>query len=816
MHGFLASVRYSLRLLLKSPGFTITAVLVLGFGIGANTAIFSLIDFAVLKPLPYPRPERMASVFMTSESGADVFFDYPDYLEYLANQHSFSALGLSVWEWLDVVQNGNAERIKCSMVTTGAFSASGVPFIIGRPFTTQEDQPGGPLLAVISEPFWRTHFGADPNVIGRNLVLNGYPFQIIGVSKPIAGEFNDPPNVLLPLNTVDVVSNWGNWRGRDNHGLFCIARLKDGVTLAQAQADLEVIQRNLVARYPEDKGYGVRVDATYLAETKPYVGTLWLLIGAAVALLLISTINVATLLIAKASDRQREMTIRTAMGASRFRLMVQSLVESALLSLMGGFFAIPVAWLGIQLIKWLSPEDIPGVIDISLNPEALGMFFVVAMFTAVASGLFPALLSSNTNAATALRGGGDRGITAGAQHRIAQSTMMIGQISLTCVLLIGTGLLVRSFQAAQDVPLGFNPHNVLMAEIHLMNKKYRDQAPADNLFAAVLEKARQLPGVTAAALSDNPFNFPWYHDFGEPFTIPGQPLPEPGHEPRLNGQLVTPGYFKALQIPLLEGRDFVDGDRRPPDQRFQNPGIIISRALAETFFPGRSPIGKQIELPGSDMDAKTYTVIGVVENTQHAGLDKPSPKFNAYCPYFQHLTHYEFLLLPSSGDPRDLIPALRRTISSIDPDLPLGKVITFDDAVGQRFGARKLTALLVSIFSGTSLFLSAVGLYGVFAYMVSRQTREIGVRIAVGALSWNILVLVLKRGFTIVGLGIAIGLLIALAFGGLVGSLLYGVDSNDPITIALSIIVLCLAALVACLLPALRAIRINPVTALRE
>ena len=216
----------------------------------------------------------MAIVFMTSESGADVFFDYPDYLEYLADQHCFSALGLSVWEWLDVVQNGNAERIKCSMVTTGAFSASGVPFIIGRPFTAQEDQPGGLLLAVISEPFWRTHFGADPNVIGKNLVLNGYPFQIIGVSKPIAGEFNDPPNVLLPLNTVDVVSNWGNWRGRDNHGLFCIARLKDGVKLAQAQADLEVIQRNLVARYPEDKGYGVRVDSTYLAETKPYVATL--------------------------------------------------------------------------------------------------------------------------------------------------------------------------------------------------------------------------------------------------------------------------------------------------------------------------------------------------------------------------------------------------------------------------------------------------------------------------------------------------------------------------------------------------------------
>jgi len=274
MDGFLASVRYSRRLLLKSPGFTVTAVLILGFGIGANTAIFSLIDSVLLTPPPYPEPERLAIISMPSENEPDEFFDYPDYLDYVASQHTFSALGTSSWDWLDVVQNGNAERIKCSFITASAFQAFGVPFIIGRPFTAQEEVPGGPLLAVLSEPFWRTHFSADPTVIGKNIVLNGYSFQIIGVSKPINSDYGDPPNVLLPLNAVDVVSDWGNGRGRDNHCLFCVGRLKDGVTLAQAQADLEVIQRNLVARYPEDKGYGVRVDSTYLAETKPYVATL--------------------------------------------------------------------------------------------------------------------------------------------------------------------------------------------------------------------------------------------------------------------------------------------------------------------------------------------------------------------------------------------------------------------------------------------------------------------------------------------------------------------------------------------------------------
>jgi putative ABC transport system permease protein len=809
-------LRHTLRLLLKSPGFVVTAILILAFGIGANTAVFSLIDSVLLTPSPYPDPARMTIVSMPSEGAPDGMFDYPDYLDYVANQHSFRALGLSTWDWLDVVQNGNPERIKVSFVTAGTFEAFGIPFLVGRPFTTQDDKPGGPLLAVLSEPFWRTHFGADPNIIGENIVINGHSCQIIGVSKPINGNYEDPPKVLLPLNTADVVTDWGNWRGRDYHGHFCVGRLKDGVTLAQAQADLEVIQRNLVARYPEDKGYGVRVDDSYFAETKPYSSTLWLLIGAATALLLISTINVATLLVARASDRQREMMIRAAMGASRFRLIFQSLVESALLSLIGGLLGIPVALLGIQLIKSVSPQDMRGIFDVSLNPEALGVSFIVAMFTAVGSGLFPAFISSKANSGAALRGSGDRGTTAGPQHRLAQSMMMIGQISLTCVLLIGTGLLVRSFQAAQDVPLGFDPHNVLMAEIHLMNQNYQDQSQADSFFAALLEKASHLRGVTTAALSDSPFCFVWFHDVGTTFSVPGQPPPEPGHEPRLNLQLVTPGYFNSLQIPLLEGRDFDDRDKRSPDQRFQNPGIIISRNLADSFFPGGSPIGKQIELTASYMEAKTYTIIGVVENTRHAPLDQPSPKFNAYCPYYQHLTHYEYLILRSAGDPRILLPALRSMVTTIDPELPLGRLTTFDEIVAGGFGTRKLSALSVSIFSGASLFLSAVGLYGVLAYMVGRQTREIGVRIAVGALSLNILTLILKRGFTIVGLGIVIGMLTALGLSGFIGSLLYGVSGNDPITIALSILILCSAAFIACLLPALRAIRINPVTALRE
>lgn len=814
MHGFLQQLRYAVRLLLKSPGFTITAVLILGFGIGANTAIFSLVDTVLLKPLPYPESEKLVNIYMPSESAPNGFFDYPDYLDYAAAQHTFTALALSTWDWFDLIENGNAERINGSFVTPSVFQVIGLPLVLGRPFTADEDKPGGPLVAILTEPLWREHFGADPNILGKNIVLNGHTFQVIGVAKPLAGEYREPPRILVPLNTVDVVGDWDKWRGRDNHFLFCFGRLKNGVTFAQAQSDLEVIQRNLVARYPEDKGYGVRVNDGLYDEMKDYTATVWLLGVAAALLLLISTANVATLLMARASDRRHEMTIRTAIGASRLRLMGYLLLESALLSLIGGLLGIPVALLGIQFIKWLSP-DMPRVFDVALNPEALLVFFIFAMFTALASGLFPALFLSKTDPGSVLRGGGDRAATAGPQHRRSQSVMMICQVSLACVLLIGTGLLVRSFQAAQNLPLGFNPHNVLTAEIYLVNKKYRDQWQANILFDALLEKVRHLPGITAAAMSDNP-PFVWEDGNHTPFTIPGQPLPEPGHEPQLDMQLVAPGYFNALQTPLLEGRDFDDRDKRPKDQLFKNAVVIINRTLADAFFPGQNPIGKQMELPGSYMAEKTYTVVGVVQDMRHGGPDHHAQKFDAYFPYCQHLNHYETLILRSAGDPLGLLPDLRKTIASIDRELPLAKVMTFDDMMANRLATRRLAALLVSIFSGAALLLSAVGLYGVLAYAVSRQTREIGVRIAVGALRSNILKLILRRGFTIVGLGIVIGSLAASALTGLLGTLLYGVGGNDPITIAASILVLGFATLLACLIPAFRATRINPIAALRE
>jgi putative ABC transport system permease protein len=812
MHGFLASVRYSVRLLMKSPGFTVTAVLILGFGIGANTAIFSLIDTVLLRPLAYPEPDRLVTV-LNPNPAQNVYygsFDYPDFLEFCRAQHSFVSLAVEHWDSIAMSAGGRTEQVKAAFATASAFQAYGLPFTLGRPFTSEEDQPGGPLVAVLTEPFWRNRFNADPNILGKNIILNGADFQVVGVVKAIETESREPTKILVPLNSADVIASWDTWRARDNRTLLGWGRLKDGVAPAQAEADLEVIADNLAARYPEDKGYGVHVVSAQQIQVSDYASTLWVLGAAAVFLLLLSSTNVATLIVARASDRQRDLTIRAAMGASRFRLMSHLILESALLSSLGGLVGIPIALVAIEFIKRISPADLVRVPDLSLSPQALLFCGGAISLTAFLSGLFPAFISSKTDVAAVLRSAGSRNRTAGPQRTRTQSVMTTGQVALACVLLIGTGLLVRSFEAAQNIPLGFDPQNVLAVEISLANTKYKEQSQADVFFKSVLEKVSQVPGVTTAALSDDP---PFVNSEGgeySPFVVPSQPPVLPGHEPTLNGQNISPGYFRTLKASIVEGRDFNYGDTR------NNQGVVIvNRTLADTFFLGQSAIGKQIDLPGSYMAQKRLTIVGVVQDMRHGGPNN-SPKFTGYFPFCQQFTHYEILLVRSARDPSALLPALRQAVASIDPDVSLARVDNFSNFISQRFSTRKLAALLVSIFSGTALLLAGVGLYGVLAYSITRQTPEIGVRIAVGALRHNIVNHVLKQGFKIVTIGVVTGAFIASVLSQFLGSLLYGVTGNDPITIAVSILVLSFVALLACLLPALRAVRINPVTALRE
>jgi len=812
MHGLLSHFRRTVRRLLKSPWFTIIAVLVLGFGIGVNTAVFSLIDTVLLKPLPYPDSNRLVMISMPVRGAQEMPIDYPDYLDLSATQHCFTNLGLENFEYCDLTENGSAERINCAFASASAFEVNGLHCVLGRPFTVDEDKPGGALVALLSEPFWRTHYHSDPTIIGKTLVLNGQAFQIIGVIPPEA-ENRSPPKIYVPLNTADMVGAWGQWNGwrsRDAHVLYCFARLKAGVSLTQAQAEMDVICRNLIAQYPEDQGYTIRVTALLDVEVKDYAATVWILGAAVGCLLIISSANVATLLLSRALDRKQEITIRATLGASRFRLARELLAESAVLSFFGGILGVVIAIWVIGLIKAIAPEDMPRVFAINLDAEALLFFFVVAMVTALLSGLLPAVLTSKANLALSLKTGGSRSVTAGPHRQRTQSMLMIAQVALACIMLIAAGLLVRSLQAAQSVPLGFNPHQVLTAQIYLTDKKHQDPVQTRAFFESLLDRVRRLPGVVDAAVNDNaPFS--WEDGYSTPFLIPSRPSPEQGREPRLDMHIVSPRYFQTLQIPLLAGRDF-----NAEDQIDRQSVVIISRSFAERFFSSEDPLGKQIENLGATVTSKVSTVIGVVDNVTHAGPDhRPSP-FDAYYPFGQQTERYGLLLVRSVADPAGLTSGVRAALASINRSVPASGVMTYNELISKKFATRSLSALLVSLFSAAALLLSAIGLYGILAYSVTHKARDIGIRSALGADRGQILSLVVFEGLRLIGIGLLVGTGGALVVGQYIQSVLYGISPVDLFALAGAIVLLGLTGCLACLFPALRAAKIDPIVVLRE
>lgn len=814
MRGLLQSLRYTARLLRKSPGFTITAVLILGFGIGANTAIFSLIDAVLLNPLPFPKADRLVDV--TQPRATDHYWsqlDYPDYLDIRDSNHSFDDFAVSTWGgFLDLSGQGEPERLTVVYASANLFKMTNLPFVLGRPFNDDEDKTGASLVAVLSEPLWRTRFNSDPNIIGKNLTLSGESFQVIGVCPRQVEEVTTPPKDLLYLPVHVSELFWGPWlKKRDEHGLSCLGRLRDGITLAQAQADLEIIQNNLVSQYPDtDKGYGIHLSPLLDITVASYSATVWLLGGAVGCLLLISCANVANLLFARALERRREMTIRATLGASRSHLISELLLEAVFLSVVGGLVGVVVALWAIGLIKTLSPVHLRCFQEINLDTTALLFVLGTTAVVSLLSGLLPALSHSKANLGSALKDEGGRGGTVGPQRQRTQSLLVAGQVALACVLFIGTGLLARSLQAIQNISLGFNPRHLLTATINPTSAKYTDMTRIRELFDGILEKARRLPGVTDAAMNqEQPFEWV-FGDPNTPFHVVGQPEPEVGQEPTMCAQDVSPGYFRTLQIPLFEGRDFNSEDRADS----QNV-VIVDQALAQRFFPDQDPIGKQIDDVGGNK--KTWTIVGVVQTVQHNRPENPTAPFQTYFPYAQRADLYrQFLLMRTLSDPVALVPALRKIVAEVDPDLPVTRMMTFDDLIAEKFVTRRLGVLLVSVFSGVALFLSGVGLYAVLAYSVSQRRREIGVRIALGAQSSNILRLVIRQGLKLVCFGLIVGIVSALVLVRFIDSILYGVSGNDPISLALAVVALGVAALLACFLPALRATRINPITALRE
>jgi putative ABC transport system permease protein len=786
-------------------------------GVGLNTAIFSLINAVILKPLPYPNPERLVRVCQPYQNDLSMGFDYPDFVDIAATQHSFELLAVADREVIDLSGSGQPEHLEVDFVSPSMFKVSGLPAVVGRVFTEQEDIPNGPFLAVLSEHFWRTRFQSDPKIIGKNLTLSDHSFQVIGVVPTQVCDWGPPTaDIYAPANTLAPLGFLPNGSGyplanRDVHRFFCAGRLKAGISVAESRADLELIQKNLLARYPDtNRGYGLLATSMLDSMVQEYAVTIWLLGAAVSCLLLISCANVANLHFARGLQLRWEMIIRAALGATRWRLMGQLLLETTCLSVLGGILGLLIAFSSVATMKWLSPPDSFRFQELSVDLSAMMFVFGAVLLTALVSGLLPGWSLSRVSLVPALKDEGDRAGTRGPQTQRTQSALVCAQVALACVLLIGAGLLVHSFQAAQNVPLGFNPHHLLTIRINLSSQKYETDGVQTRAFwDALITKIRRLPGVTEAGMSDLPplkFDSEWL----KPFTIDGQPELDPGRQPNLAWQQISSDLFRTMQVPILQGRDV-----NSQDTVDKQSVVIVDESLAQCYFPNQSPLGKGITL--HDLEGnRDCTIIGVVPHLRYKSPGQAENTFQAYFPYSQWDYDGEFLILRSEVDPAALVPAVREAVASIDPGVPIYDVNTYDDVIAQKFVTRKLSMLLVSLFSVAALFLSAIGLYGVLAYSVGQRTREIGIRVALGAQPGNILRLITEQGLKIVGVGLIVGLLASLILVRFIEGILYGVAGTDPFSLCAAVIVLGLAALVACLLPALRATRINPITALRE
>jgi putative ABC transport system permease protein len=817
MRGLISHLRYTVRLLLKSPGFTITAVLILGLGIGTNTAIFSLVYTVVFKSLPFPDSGRLVELTMPFQGVDYTPFDYPDYVEIREAQQDFEGLALYTAEDMSLTGGIETERVTGAFVSASMFGLTALPFVAGRPFTEDEDKLGGAQVVVLNERFWRVHFNADPAVIGKTVTVSGRPLEVIGVAPGQAFEWF-PIDLYIPVHLARRV----DFQSRDQHVFSCVGRLNRAVRLADAQSEVEGIYRGISKKYStSNTGYKIRVAPLWGAVTALYAPTVWLLGGAVVCLFLIANTNIVGLLVTRALERRKEIAVRTALGASRTRIFSQLLSESAVISLLGATVGLLVAHWTVEIIRTLSPkDDFVRFGEIGFDPITLTFFAGVTVSAALLFGLVPGWVLTRMNPGGALNYERYVASTIAPQRQWMQSGLVAAQIAFACVLCTAAGLLARSFQITRSIPRGFSPAHVLNARVLLTGSKYglgseleqelslEQKERVVSFYDQLLRQVRGLPGVKAASVNNVP---PFTGFVSTPFSLPGV---SDFVKPECSTHAISPDYFRTLQIPVLLGRDFSVHDTSD-SQRV----VIINEAFAQRYFADQSPLGKEIDFGGEIAGYKTMscTVVGVVGNTSQTYPDEPpAPLFQAYFSYTQTPSNLEVLLLRSWGDPRELAPTVRKLVAAIDSNALTLRVMTLEDSIAEGFKTRRLGVLVVGSLSVGALFLAAIGLYGALAYAVSQRRREIGVRIAVGAQAMRILSLVMQQGFKIVGIGLAFGIVSGLALTRFIGSMLYGVATYDPITLFGVVLALVIAGAAACLLPALRAMRTDPITVLRE
>jgi putative ABC transport system permease protein len=803
-------LRFAARTLIKKPGFTFVLVMALALGIGANTAIFSVVNAVLLRPLPYKNAERLVWIWGTNPKN-DIDHEVaslPDYQDWKTQNQSFELMAGYGNTRMTLTGTGEPERFDGAYVTDGFFDVLGAQAEIGRTFTPEEDKPNHEDVAVISHALWQRRFGADPKVIGSTLNINGKAVTLVGV---LPADFKHPkPDAIRPVEIWQPLGVDYSQQGRRGDYLNVIARLKPGVSIEQARAEMTTIASQLEQQYPDSNtGWSTLViplHERFVGNVRP---VLLVLLGAVGFLLLIACANVANLLLARAAGRQREMAIRTALGARRSRIIRQLLTESLLLAITGGGLGLLLAMWGVEALVAFSPGNIPRLNEVNVDFRVLAFTFGVALLTGLLFGLFPALHASNPNLNDTLKEGG-RGTTEGGRGGRIRRALVVAEVALALVPLVGAGLMVKSFIRLQEVNPGFNPDRVLAVEVYLPRTTYKEGPQATAFYRELLTKVQNLPGVESAGAIDtlplsgggNVFSF----------FIEGQTYQPTDKTPDAEFRTVTPEYFQTMNIPLLRGRLLSEQDGPNVPKAF-----VINDTLARRYFGNEDPIGKRMNL-GDTQTPDWYTVVGIVQDTRHGSLAaEPYPQM--YAVNTQIFQRSMTLVVRTAGNPAALIPAVRSTATAMDSSLALNNTRTMAQVIAQSVARPRFHMQLMALFAIVALLLASVGIYGVMAYSVTQRTHEIGVRMALGASSADVIRMVVRQGMTLtligVGLGLAGAFVIAQLIASLLSGLLFEVGNHDPLTFAGIALLLALVALVACLIPARRATKVDPMIALR-
>ena len=818
-------IRFAFRNLAKSPGFTIIAIATLALAIGANGAVFSLINALLIRPLPYQEPSRIALIWeqFATQGLERIPCSPPEYLDLEKQFQSGTGLAAFNYQAFNLGGGDVPERVSGAVVTSSLFPLLGVEPIKGRTFAREEQGEGHDDVIVISERLWKRRFNADSMLVGKTLLLNGRSYTVIGV-MPAKFEFPIPLFGVQGNQFAERVDIWKpvaftknelEERGSRSYGM--ITRLRPGVSLSQAQAELDKIISNWKQTYKDNYsggGFGAKI---YLLHDQVAGGMrtgLAILLGAVVFVLLIACANLATMLLARASARERELAIRVALGAGRWRLLRQMLTESVLLSLVGAGFGIFLSVWGLELLKQIGSRTIPRLAEVNVDLVVLIVTAVVAVGTGILFGMIPAFASAKPELTEALKEGG-RSSTTGARRNQVRNSLVVAELALALVLLVGAGLLLKSYARVQNIDPGFDRRNILTAEVDLAETKYPQRgsdnynrgAAMTNFWNEALRRVRQLPGVEAAAFT---IVLPLSgSNTDSSFSIEGAPMRpnEPGPDEEL--RIITSDYFRVLKTPLLRGRFFTEGDNADA------PGVVIvNDALARKYWRNEDPLGKRITFSDPRKpDPKWLTIVGIMRGIRHRALDvDPAPEY--YLPLSQRAQSSMILAVRSKQDPRSLSSAVRREIQSIDPDQPIANVRTLEAVTADSVAPRRMSMVLLGAFAGIALLLASVGIYGVISYLVVQRTHEIGVRMALGAQRADVLWLVVGHAAKLVGIGSAIGLLLALMSTRTLSALLYNVGAFDTATFILVTTALVAVALLASYIPALRATRADPMIAL--